>query len=275
MLLIYIIFQIALVLLKTGTGKSSLVLFYIAAAIFLLLLSFLQIINRSGSMNLLRAGILLAILYLFYRTIDMEQSIFGMMPKDETISRLEFNLLGFHPSFVMQSLMEIWLNELSYIAYALGSTLPAVAILVLRKNERREQLESYLTAVSIACCLCFAIMSLFPVGGPREGLAGIYYLDFFGRGFSEFVPIIIDKISIERGSFPAVYFCLVTISALYLWDYGRIYLFISFALMTAVFWGGVYLRYHYLADGILALLIAFLSIVAEEIIKTSRGMTLR
>ncbi len=275
MLLLYIIFQIALALSRTGAGKSSLIIFYIAAATFLLLLSILRIADRSGSMRLLRAGILLAILYLFYRTIDIEQSIFGLVAQDETLSRFEFNLLGFHPSFAMQGLMEIWLNELSYLAYALGMVSPAVTLLVLRKNDRREQLESYLSAISIACCLCFSIMSLFPVGGPREGLAGIYYLDFFGRGFSELVPVVIDKISIERGSFPAVYFCLVTISALYLWDYGMGYVFISFALMTAVFWGGVYLRYHYLADGILALLIAFLSIVTEEVVKAPWGKKAR
>ncbi len=222
-------------------------------------------------MILPRAGIILAVLFLFYKTAGAEHSIFGLAAQDEALSRFEFNLLGFHPSFIMQRLMEIWLNELSYFGYMLGITLPVIAIFLLKKLGRRQQLESYLTSLTIACCISFAIISLFPVSGPREGLAGIFYLDFYGGKITQMAPIIINMVSIEGGSFPAVYFGLVTISALYLWDHGKIYIFLSFALMTAVFWGGVYLRYHYLMDGVIALLIAFFSIILEGKIRHSGG----
>ena len=66
-------------------------------------------------------------------------------------------------------------------------------------------------------------------------------------------------VSPATGNFPSIYFCIVIISAYYLWDFSRVYIFISFVLITGVFWGGVYLRLHYLADGLVALLIAFLS----------------
>lgn len=268
-LLFYSIVQLILVSIGANAHQGELQIFYAAAALFLILISVLPVPIRFGRAELSRIVFVTGFLFLFYRMVEMEQAAFGFGLKDDVLSDIEFGILGFHPSFVFQNMMETWLNELSYFAYGLGIISPVLAAIVITLSGKREQYESFLAAIVIACCISFMITVFFPVVGPAEGLEDIYYLGFYGGFFTQLIQLIIEKISVASSSFPAIYFGLMTISVLYLWEYGIWYRITSFAAMTAVFWGGVYLRFHYLADGIIALLIAYLAVLLDGLIRST------
>jgi hypothetical protein len=101
------------------------------------------------------------------------------------------------------------------------------------------------------------LSSIVPVIGPHGALQNYYYLGVYGD-IADFVSFFINQFSAAYGAFPAIYFCLIAISSFYLWDFGKLYVYLTFVIMTSVFWGGVYLRYHYLLDGLVALVIAFI-----------------
>jgi len=258
-LLIYILFQIALVLLFGHGARERLLMFYFTMTAITIFLIILPYQDRPSFLHFAKYFCPLLIIFLLYRVLGPQIQVFGFSAHDSMFNALEKSILGIYPSFALQRVMEVWLNEVSFALYAIGIVLPIWVIIKLYDRSHYHLFENFVLAVVLGCLTCLIITTVYPVIGPAGALSEYYYLGFYGPYFSVAVPMVMQIVSPQIGSFPAIYFCLLTISAYYIWDFGRAYVIASFIILTGVFWGGIYLRYHYIVDALIALLIAFLA----------------
>jgi hypothetical protein len=259
LVLLYILVQISIVIVFGFQSRIWLVLFYLASANLILFMSIIPRHDKISLLHFIKYIYPIVLLYLFYRILGIQTQLLNFQPQDALFYNLEKTLFKIYPTFALQGIMEVWLNETTYVLYCLGLILPIWAIIKLYKQASIYLFENFILALAIGSVISLTIISVLPVSGPDKALAEIYYLGIYGPRFSVIVPFIIDLLTPNTGSFPAIYFCLLTISAYYLWDFGKKYVIISFTLLISVLWGGIYLRYHYLADTLVALFIAFLA----------------
>ena len=259
LILIYIVIQVILVLIFGKVLKGFLLAFYLGSGLITGVLILFPRSDEPSFVHFVKTIYPLVLIYFFYRLIGPQTMLLDFNYNDVILYSIERNFIGIYPVFALQRIMEIWLNELSYLFYCLGLLLPLWIMIKLYSKKHLKYFENYVLAAEIGCLTCLVIASIFPVKGPAIALNGYFYLSILGPWFSNVVPYVMTIVSPATGNFPSIYFCIVIVSAYYLWDFGRAYIFISFVLIAGVFWGGVYLRCHYLADGLAALLIAFLS----------------
>lgn len=258
-LLIYICFQIIIVLLFGHGARDRLIVFYMTMAVITIFLIILPYQDKPSFLHFVKYFCPLPVVFLFFRVLGPQIQALGLSTHDTVFNAVEKSILGIYPSFALQRIMEVWLNEVSFALYAVGIVLPIWVIIKLYDKHHYHLFENFILAVVLGCLMCLIITTVYPVIGPAGALSNYYYLNFYGPYFSLAVPLVLQIISPQIGSFPAVYFCLLTISAYYIWDFGKAYVAASFIILTAVFWGGIYLRYHYIEDALIALLIAFLA----------------
>jgi len=271
-ILIYSAVQLLLVIIFGNLLKSYLLVFYAGTAFMTCIMIIFPRPEKPSLVHFIKTVYPLPLIYLYYRIVGFQTQISNFNYHDVFILGIEKKLLGVYPAFALQRIMEVWLNELSYFLYCLGIILPIWAIIKLYNENNLKYFENFILAIEIGCLSCLAIATVYPVAGPAEALIDYFYLNIYGSWFSIVIPFFIQFISPSLSSFPAVYFCLIVISSYYLWDFGKAYIAISFALLTGVFWGGIYLRYHYLADGIVGLIIAFMATsIAGIIYYTKHG----
>jgi len=265
-ILVYILIQLSIVAFWGSESRVFLLLFYLASANLILFVSIIPRRNELSPLHFIKYTYPVVLLYLFYRVLGIQAQLLNLQPQDALFYGLEKTLFKIYPTFALQGIMEVWLNETTYALYCMGLVLPIWAIIKLYRQVSVYLFENYILALALGSAICLVIISVFPVLGPGKALADIYYLGIYGPYFSAVVPFIINLIASNTGSFPAIYFCLLTISAYYLWDFGKKYVIVSFALLISVLWGGIYLRYHYLADVLVALFIAFLAATVASFI---------
>jgi hypothetical protein len=263
-ILFYIAIQAILLTIFGGFGRGYFLLFYMISAVFVAVLIMFPKPDKPSLLYIVKTAYPLILIYMFYRVAGMEFRLFKILPLDYLFNAVEEKILGTYPTIALQNIMEIWLNELSYFLYILGMILPVWAVLILYRKNRLQIFESFIMAVSIGCLSSLLIATLMPASGPENTLNGYYYFGIYGYYFSVVVPFFVNRISVGYSSFPSIYLCLLTIAAFYLWDFGKKYVVISLILLVSVFWGGIYLRYHYLLDGIVALVIAFWAVAVAS-----------
>jgi hypothetical protein len=265
-MIIYVICQAAIVLYAGMVGGFSagvILFFYLVAALFIGAIAFIPLSEKKSPLHFIRATYPLFLLLLFYYVSDAQARIFQIPPQDSFFIAIEKGLFGVYPSFALQRIMEIWLNDLSYIMYALGIVVPLMTIVILYSKANIRLFINYIFAMAVGGSICLLVSSIVPVTGPYRALRDFYYLGIY-CDFTDFISYYINNLSAAYGAFPAIYFCIIAISSFYLWDLGKKYVYFTFVIMTSVFWGGVYLRYHYLLDGLVALVIAFIAIVTAS-----------
>lgn len=265
-MIIYVILQAAIVLYASmvrGFSAGVILFFYLVAALFIGAIAFIPLSEKKSPLHFIRAAYPLFLLLLFYYVSDAQARILQIPPQDSFFIAIEKGLFGVYPSFALQRIMEIWLNDLSYIMYALGIVVPLMTIVILYSKSNVRLFINYIFAMAVGGSICLLVSSIVPVAGPYSALRDFYYLGIY-CDFADFVANYVNNLSAAYGSFPAIYFCIIAISSFYLWDLGKIYIYFTFVIMTSVFWGGVYLRYHYLMDGLTALVIAFIAIVTAS-----------
>ena len=266
LILVYILIQFCIVVFLGSESPGFLLIFYLASANLILFISIIPRRNEISPLHFTKYVYSPVLLYLFYRVLGIQTQMLNLQPQDMFFYSLEKTLFKVYPSFALQGIMEVWLNETTYVLYCLSIVLPIWTIIKLYKKASIDLFENYILALTIGGLACLTTISVFPVLGPGKALADIYYLGIYGPRFSVVVPFIISLVASSTGSFPAIYFCLLTISAYYLWDFGKSYVIISFLFLISVLWGGIYLRYHYLADVLIALIIAFLAATVANFI---------
>ncbi len=265
-MLIYVICQASIFLysgMVRGFSLGIFLFFYMVAALFIGAIAFIPLSGEKTPLHFIRVSYPLFLMLLFYYVGDAQSRILQIPPKDSIFNAIEKGLLGVYPTFALQRIMEIWLNDLSYVLYALGVLAPLTAIIVLYSKSDTRLYINYVFAMALGGSICLLLQTLVPVVGPHESLRNLYYLGIYGD-VSDFISFYMNRFATVYGAFPAIYFCVVAISSFYLWDSGKIYVFLTFIILTSVYWGGVYLRYHYLLDGLAALVIAFISVAAAS-----------
>lgn len=259
MILAYILIQVIFLIVYKGLSYTFLPVIYLASASLILLSALIKPQSKPSFFHFVKHIMPLMLIYVFYRIIDVQINLLNFKIHDSLFYNLERNILGMYPSFALQRVMEVWLNETSFALYFFGIGLFFWAIIKFYRKQHIEIFENFIFAIILGSLLCLTVISIFPVMGPGKALEEYYYLGLYGPRFSLVIPFLLKIFTPSVGSFPSIYFCLLTVSSYYLWDYGKSYVIVSFVALTAVFWGGIYLRYHYLVDALAALLIAFLA----------------
>ena len=255
----YILIQVSLLIIFRGVSYTFLPVIYLASASLILLMGIIKPSQKPSVFHFIKYTIPLVLIYLFYRLIDVQINLLNFSSHDALFYNLEYNVLGMYPSFTLQRITEIWLNEVSYASYFAGILLFIYAFYLFYRKAYIRVFENFIFAIVLGSLICLTVISTFPVMGPGKALEEIYYLNLYGPRFSIIIPFLFKLFTPSIGSFPSIYFCILTISSYYLWDYGKTYIILSFVVLTVVFWGGIYLRYHYLLDAIASLLVAFLA----------------
>ncbi len=242
-----------------GLLNTFLPVIYLAAACLILLLGTIKPSQKPSMYHFAKYVLPLILVYIFYRIIDYQITILQFPVYDYLFYNLEHNVLGMYPSFALQRVMEVWLNEASFLFYTLGIFFILYAILFFYRKALIDEFENFIFAIVLGSLICLTVISVLPVQGPGRALEDYFYLNIHGPRFSAVLPFLLKIVTPNVGTFPSIYFCVLTISSYYLWDYGKSYIVVSFIVLTAVFWAGVYLRFHYLLDALAALIVAFLA----------------
>jgi hypothetical protein len=264
-MLIYVICQAIFVMFVGGHSLGMIIFFYLVAALFIGAISFIPLTEDLSPVQFIRAAYPIFLIILFYYVGDAQARILQIPPRDAFFNAMEKGLIGVYPTFALQRIMEIWLNNISSVLYCMGIALPILALTILYFNREMRLFVNFIFALTLGGTICLLVSSIVPVVGPYGALQDLYYLGIYGD-VAEFISFYVGHFSAAYGSFPAIYFCVIAISAFYLWDFGKYYVYLTFAIMTSVFWGGIYLRYHYLLDGLIALVIAFIAVAAASFI---------
>lgn len=260
----HLAFQAILVLLYGGKLGGQLLFFYAVFGILTLAQAVIPVPARPSVGHFAKSIFPVILLYFFYRVVDMQAGVVNFRYHDLMIADFEKGLFGVYPTFALQKIMEVWLNELSYVAYGLGIVLVIAAVFRLYRADTLRLFEGFIFAIVLGGVLCLAVASLFPAEGPGRALSNYHYLIIFGPFFSSTVPALVSIVASDTLSFPAIYLCLVIIAAYYVSDFGGFYAVLSFFAIAGVLWSGIYLRYHYLSDSVAALALASIAVIVSR-----------
>lgn len=167
-------------------------------------------------------------------------------------------LAGGYPTVLVQQYYRPWLTELmafSYWAYYLIFPLTAVAILIRKEWGLLRSFSFHLASTMYACYLFYFFL---PARGPQQTLAHLHLPREAAGFFDNMVLSIQGAASIAGNAFPSSHVAAVFIMLFFLFRLRRWLGWIVLPVVLALTVSTVYLQYHYVADAITGVLLAFL-----------------
>jgi len=175
---------------------------------------------------------------------------------DAVLSKIDATLLGNQASILLEPWINPWITDFfSLVYFSYIFSLPVVALyFYLAKGERifRRVMMGYLTLMLLG----ISSYLLVPAIGPGSYFDGQFSHDLQGHAISRGVDYIIWAGRVGYDCFPSLHVGIPFLLSLYLRDYCKkafIPVLVYVALMCCA---TIYLRYHYVADVIAALVYA-------------------
>jgi len=172
---------------------------------------------------------------------------------------MEFDLFWFrvHPPLWLEQHATPWLTEVSQACYfSFYWMLPVVGGLLYFRR-RWLEFEVLMTASAIGYTTCYVIFYLFPVEGPYHTLAALYQGELHG-GFFDSVMLHIERFGrVHGGAFPSTHIVGTFVAWLTACRYLPRLGWGMPPFVFGVLFATIYGRYHYVADVLAGILVAF------------------
>jgi membrane-associated phospholipid phosphatase len=168
---------------------------------------------------------------------------------DPVLIRLDHQLLGGHPTVMMEKIMTPLLTDLLQIAYASYYFLPVTLGAVLLARRRKEAFDRSLFLIMLCFYLSYAGYLLFPALGPRFTMNHLQHAELRGLFLAEPLQALLNRLEgIKRDAFPSGHTAIALTVLSLAWKFERRLFRLFLPFVAALVFSTVYLRYHYVVD---------------------------
>jgi membrane-associated phospholipid phosphatase len=190
---------------------------------------------------------------------------------------VQFDLYWFrvHPTLWLEQYAGPWLTEIMqgcYFSYYL--TLPGVGGLLYFRS-RRQEFELLMTASAVGYAACYGVFYLFPVEGPYHTLAACYRGELSGGFFHSLMAQIERFGRVHGGAFPSTHVVGTFVSWLTAWRYLPKLAWGMTPFVAGMLIATIYGRYHYVADVLAGIVVAFVAFEASRRFPPATSMNYR
>ena len=236
---------------------------------FLYLLSFALILFAGRLRGKKASGLLLKVvffaypiifLFLIFESFFMILPYFNSLRYDDMLIRIDYAMMGVHPTIWIERWIEPWLTDLMYGLYLFYFPMPLIILgRMLRKEKYREIEEAFF--IFLACYyVAYAVYFFIPASGPRFNLEGLQTVGLEGHFLTTLIRGLINVLEPNKlDAFPSLHSAILLITMLIVLKHEKkmFYFFITPAIGITI--SLVYCRYHYVIDIIAGFLLAGIS----------------
>ncbi|MDI6744744.1 MAG: phosphatase PAP2 family protein [Thermodesulfovibrionales bacterium] len=199
---------------------------------------------------------------------SLEWVVHYVNPKDidSLLVRLDYMILGNHPTVMLEAVMNPFLTDILQTAYSTYYFLPVVFGIALIKNNQREEFNRSLFLILFCFYLSYTGYIIWPAIGPRFTLDHLQTQKLQGFLIAEQMQNLLNRLEgIKRDAFPSGH-TGVALTVLYLaYKYKRTLFRIYLPIVGLLLFSTVYCRYHYVVDVIAGVILAIAAIFSGEI----------
>ena len=207
---------------------------------------------------------LLAILVLFL--LGMFESFFMIIPYfrevryDALMATIDLNILSVYPTVWAERWIHPFITEILYMLYAFYFPMPLIVIGWMIKRKKFQEVEQAVFVLALCYYAAYIIYFFVPVCGPRFYLADLQTLPLDGYLLAEPIRNIINILEPNKlDAFPSLHAAILLLTLLIARKYHRAMYLIFIPVAVGILVSLVYLRYHYVIDVLVGLLLAILS----------------
>ncbi len=216
---------------------------------------------RQAIPALFRQFYLVAYMPLFFTAMHYYIPALHQQDYDPILIQWDYALLGVHPTVFLERVMSPWLTEYLQLAYTAFYFCPAVLIVVLVVQRKRQALDYYLTLLAIAFFISYIGYLLVPALGPRFYLAHLQTRPLEGVYlFSKIQHVLNELENIQWDAFPSGHTAIILLVVYFAYYHFRRFFWVMIPISVSLIFSTVYLRYHYVVDVIGGILLALISI---------------
>ncbi|HMK49386.1 MAG TPA: phosphatase PAP2 family protein [Thermodesulfovibrionales bacterium] len=168
---------------------------------------------------------------------------------DPLLIRLDYMILGGHPSLILEKIINPYLTDILQLAYSLYYFVPVGYGAILLMSGQKEDFNRSLFLILLCFYLSYLGYILFPALGPRFYLSEIQTSGLHGFILTEPLQNLLNRLEgIKRDAFPSGH-TGITVLVLYLsFRYKRWFFWLALPVVSALIFATVYCRYHYVVD---------------------------
>jgi membrane-associated phospholipid phosphatase len=168
---------------------------------------------------------------------------------DSMLIRIDFFLLGVHPTVWMERWTVPWLTDLLSLAYASYYFFPVVlAIALYLKNPKRD-FEVAMFVLLLGYYVSFIGYILFPAIGPRHTLTHLQTVPLEGSVITDFIRDTLNSWEHNKRDCMPSGHTQVALMVLFLsYRYRRLLFYFLLPVVSGLILSTVYHRYHYVID---------------------------
>jgi membrane-associated phospholipid phosphatase len=198
----------------------------------------------------------LPVVYFELGTLIPQLHPFDAHRGDRALQAIDVWLLG-DPVAWIARLAWAPLSDLLAACYVSYYALPLVLPALLYARGSRAAFQRVATIIVTALLLCYAGYFLLPAVGPHVLFDGYRPVALDGHGFARYVYALLRSVPLEPpDAFPSGHTLISVLLPTLAFQYARPLFFVLAPLSFGIVLATVYLRFHYLADVVAALLLA-------------------
>lgn len=253
---------IALLLIFTHFGKvEHAALFTVFHIAVILLLAYLPKLPQNKYLDFLRFWNPVFIIPVNFS--ELHYLVHSVHPQDMDNLLIAFDkaLFGVNPTVWLERLTSPVLTEYFQIVYTTFYFLPIVLALLLYRSERLKEFDFFALIMVYGFYLSYIGYFLVPAIGPRFTLNHLQTFPLKGLFLTEIIRHTLDSLeNIQRDAFPSGHTAMTFLTMYYAAKYHKKYFYVLLIVGSSLILSTVYLRYHYVADVLGGIAMAFIVI---------------
>jgi membrane-associated phospholipid phosphatase len=188
---------------------------------------------------------------------------------DPQLIRLDFFLLGEHPTIWFEKFYSPFVTELLQLSYLTFYFLPLLILIPLYNRGDLQKFDRFSLAVLSTFYLSYFGYLIFPALGPRYYLAHLHSTPLHGTGIYYAVKNALNGLeNIQWDAFPSGHVAIAMIFSHFAFRYFRRIFYFTLPVIALLFISTVYLRYHYVIDIFAGIAIYFIVVVIDRSMNT-------
>jgi membrane-associated phospholipid phosphatase len=176
---------------------------------------------------------------------------------DLWLIRIDFSILGVHPSVWMERWIAPWFTDIMSIAYFSYYFLPVILIVVLYLKNQMTEFDESVFVLLFGYYISFIGYILFPAIGPRYTMSHLNPVPLEGSFITDFVRDVLNTLEHnKRDCMPSGHTQIVLIVLYLAYRFKRVIFYLFLPVVCCLILSTIYLRYHYVVDLFVGALLA-------------------
>jgi membrane-associated phospholipid phosphatase len=177
---------------------------------------------------------------------------------DQWLITLEYRVFGVHPTVWIERYSSYWATELLQLAYTSYLFLTLGLAVWFARRGQKTPLQILVVSTCVAYYLGYLIFILFPIESPYHTLRALQQVELRGGPLTSVIDWIERYGRVHGGAFPSAHVSGSVVALICAWRFARRVGYVLLPLVTAICIATVYGRYHYVADVLAGIMMAFI-----------------